>query len=137
MCNKYEFTPTKFSTVQDKARFYDHLVGFIEKDFTRDRFHQWFYQVLSNCFGHIAHYNSCGFYEKWFSTTDDKIMFLENIMDHTCCGDPKFTFSDVERKVQSWVAMTNHLHNLRRQYKQEIETSERLVYEKLKAKYDK
>ncbi len=51
-----EFTPTEFSTAQDKAAFGNHFFRFIESDWKQTIFTKTFYNHLSNCFGHIAHY---------------------------------------------------------------------------------
>ena len=51
-----EFVPTKFSTSQDKADFGNTLLHFIESEWARTAFSKSFYNRLSMCFGHIAHY---------------------------------------------------------------------------------
>jgi hypothetical protein len=51
-----EFTPTEFSTAQDKAAFGNHFFRFIEAEWKESIFTKGFYNRLSNCFGHIAHY---------------------------------------------------------------------------------
>jgi len=51
-----EFTATKFSTAADKAEFGNHFLRFIESEWAQPLFTKDFYQRLSMCFGHIAHY---------------------------------------------------------------------------------
>jgi hypothetical protein len=51
-----EFVPTKFSTAQDKADFGNTFLHFIESEWARTAFSKSFYNRLSMCFGHIAHY---------------------------------------------------------------------------------
>ena len=51
-----EFVPTKFSTSQDKADFGNTFLHFIESEWARTAFSKSFYNRLSMCFGHIAHY---------------------------------------------------------------------------------
>jgi hypothetical protein len=51
-----QFIPTKWSTAEEKARFGNALLHFIESGFTRNLFTDRLYSRLSNCFGHIAHY---------------------------------------------------------------------------------
>jgi hypothetical protein len=51
-----KFVPTKFSTAQDKADFGNTLLHFIESGWARTAFSKSFYNRLSMCFGHIAHY---------------------------------------------------------------------------------
>ena len=51
-----EFTATRFSTAADKAEFGNHFLRFIESEWAQPLFIKGFYQRLSMCFGHIAHY---------------------------------------------------------------------------------
>ena len=51
-----QFIPTKWSTAEDKARFGNTFLHFVESDFARSLFVEKFYSRLSNCFSHIAHY---------------------------------------------------------------------------------
>jgi hypothetical protein len=51
-----EFVPTKFSSAQDKADFGNAFLYFIESEWARTAFSKSFYNRLSMCFGHIAHY---------------------------------------------------------------------------------
>ena len=51
-----DFTATKFSTAADKAEFGNNLLRFIESEWASALFTKSFYNRLSMCFGHIAHY---------------------------------------------------------------------------------
>jgi hypothetical protein len=51
-----DFTATKFSTTADKAEFENTLLRFIESEWASALFTKSFYNRLSMCFGHIAHY---------------------------------------------------------------------------------
>ena len=51
-----DFTATKFSTAADKAEFGNTLLRFIESEWASVLFTKSFYNRLSMCFGHIAHY---------------------------------------------------------------------------------
>jgi hypothetical protein len=51
-----DFTATKFSTAADKAEFGNTLLVFIESEWAPALFTKRFYNRLSMCFGHIAHY---------------------------------------------------------------------------------
>jgi hypothetical protein len=51
-----EFVPAKFSTAQDKVDFGNVFLHFIESEWARTAFAKSFYNRLSMCFGHIAHY---------------------------------------------------------------------------------
>jgi hypothetical protein len=72
-----DFVPTQWDTAEQKAKFANALLTFVAQDFPRSKFHESFYRRLSNTFGHIAHNNSAGFYERFFLTAEDKLEFLE------------------------------------------------------------
>ncbi len=96
-----EFTPTEFSTAQDKAAIGNHFLRFIESDWKQTIFTRTFYNRLSNCFGHIAHYDLHGFYETWFAHDALRLSFLQHTLRFSCYGDPAYTFSDVERAIKA------------------------------------
>ena len=98
-----QFTPTKFDTAEDKAKFANHFVRFVESDFKSTLFPKWFYTRLSMTFGHIAHYNQSGFYSEFFESTMDKVRFLEQTRLAGCYGSPEHTYCDVERVIVKWV----------------------------------
>jgi hypothetical protein len=98
------FTATQWEPAEHKAEFARAFIGFVESDFDRRKFTDKFYRRLSNTFGHIAHYNRAGFYDTFFTTTEDKVRFLRQTADHTCAGDPACTYSDVERALQAWMS---------------------------------
>ena len=50
------FTPTKWSTAEEKAKFANELMAFIAADFPENKFTKALYDRLSQCFGMIAHY---------------------------------------------------------------------------------
>ena len=95
-----DFTATKFSTAADKAEFGNTLLRFIESEWASALFTKSFYNRLSMCFGHIAHYNRTQFYEEWFSSLAAQVRFLKHTLRFPCYGDPEYTFSDVERAIQ-------------------------------------
>jgi hypothetical protein len=51
-----DFAATKFSTAADKAEFGNTLLRFIESEWASALFTKGFYNRLSTCYGHIAHY---------------------------------------------------------------------------------
>lgn len=75
-----QFIPTKWSTAEEKARFGNALLHLIDSGFARNLFTDRLYSRLSNCFGHIAHYNSTGFYEEWFLSQTAQVRFLEHTL---------------------------------------------------------
>ena len=94
-----DFVPTHWDSAEQKAKFANALLTFVAQDFPRSKFHESFYRRLSNTFGHIANYNSAGFYGRFFLTAEDKLEFLEQCVTWPCHGDPTYTYSDVERAV--------------------------------------
>jgi hypothetical protein len=131
-----QFTPTEFSTTEDKAKFANHFVAFVESDFSASKFPHWFYKRLSMCFGHIAHFNQGGFYETWFSSTASKVRFLKYTLDYGGYGDPRYTYSDVEQDLGVWLRESPLIETLQLRNAQEIEAEERRVLARLKAKYE-
>jgi hypothetical protein len=53
------FTPTKWTTAEQKAAFANQLMAFIAADFSESKFTKAFYNRLGQCFGMIAHYVEC------------------------------------------------------------------------------
>ena len=97
------FTPTKWDSAADKAKFANKFVSFVQGGFKREDFAKWFYQRLSNCFFHIAHHDVHGFYETWFDTPSCQVRFIENALDFPCYGQPEFNYCDVEKALQDWI----------------------------------
>ena len=133
-----QFTPTQWSTAEEKAKFANHLMRFIEKDFPQTLFTKTFYNRLMNTFGHIAHYNIAGFWETFFTDTRKKVEFLKQTVHPWTgfCGDQAFTFSDVERAVSERVRASGYLSKYEKQLAVEIETGERALLARLKNKYE-
>jgi hypothetical protein len=98
------FVATPHSTAEEKARFCAAFVRFVLSGFARNLFRQEFYRRLSNIFGHIANYDSDGFWEVWFSTPAKQRQFVRRIHAHVPVGDPHYCWSDVERELKSWAA---------------------------------
>ena len=131
-----QFVPTEWSTAEDKARFANHFLRFVESGFAESLFPQWFYKRLSMTFGHIAHYDRGGFFGTFFASAAGKVRFLRVTVHHSFHGDPKFTYSDVERAVAGAVRAGGYLEKYERLLADEIETAERGELARLKAKYD-
>ena len=130
-----QFIPTKWSTSEDKARFGNALLHFVDSGFARNLFTDRLYGRLSNCFGHIAHYNSTGFYEEWFLSLTVQVRFLEHTLRFPCYGDPEFTFSDVESEIQREVRNRNYLSRYQLLLAEEQRAGELIVLERLEGKY--
>ena len=130
-----QFTPTQWSTAEDKAVFAKQFVRFVISDFAAKHFTEKFYQRLSNTFSHIAHYNRGGFWETFFTTTADKVQFLKMSVQYPCHGDPAWTYSDVERALQTWLKAEGTLEQYQQRLADEIEATELALLARLQAKY--
>ena len=139
-----QFTPTQWDTAEDKARFANHAVRFIESGFNPNLFHSWFYRRLSNCFGHIAHYNQAGFYGEWFADDARRLEWLRYVAaggaytigdQPVPVGDPACTYADVEVALMNWVLQAWLTSQYGRRVSQATECWERAELARLKTKY--
>jgi len=130
-----QFVATEWSSAADKAEFGNTYLRFIESEWKRTLFTKNFYGRLSNCFGHIAHNNVFQFYETWFICDKDRLEFLKQTVSWPCYGDPKFTFSDVERAIQKEVHRRNYIAMYKLRTAQELRSAEMAVLERLEEKY--
>lgn len=130
-----KFTPTQWNTVEDKEKFAEHFKKFVANGFKAQDFHQWFYNRLSQTFGHIAHYNIEGFYATFFTTMEDKIRFLEHCSAWPCYGDPEYTYSDVEFYLKRWMQETNVIEEMRQVLAEETREQEIALRDALLEKY--
>lgn len=131
-----QFTPTKYDSAADKAKFANHMVRFIEGGFNDSLFPKWFYTKLSMCFGHIAHYNQGGFYGEWFSSTRARLDFLMNMVRYPAYGQPEYTYCDVEKALKAWVINSGLIEQASARLAAETESRERALLASLKAKYE-
>jgi hypothetical protein len=65
--NASHFVATEWNSAADKAAFGNTYLHFIESGWKQSLFTKGFYQRLSNCFSHIAHFDIHGFYQTWFT----------------------------------------------------------------------
>ena len=130
-----QFTSNDQHAAEDKARFANAFVRFVESGFKPTVFPDWFYRRLSCTFGHIAHFDRNGFYEAWFSTTRRRRDFLQRCLTHPFyMGAP---FSDAEDACRQWVRKSGLVAKLGVQVALEVETKERAELARLQAKYEK
>jgi hypothetical protein len=134
-CQPSQFTPTQWDTAKDKASFANQFMRFVQSDFTAQHFTDKFYRRLSNTFGHIAHYNRAGFWAEFFTTTADKVRFLEQTLAHPCYGDPAWTYSDVEKALQGWLRTCGLLDRYRQTLAEETEATEQSELARPQKKY--
>ncbi len=130
-----DFTATKFSTAVDKAEFGNTLLRFIESEWASELFTKSFYNRLSMCFSHIAHYNRTQFYEEWFSSLAAQVRFLKHTLRFPCYGDPEYTFSDVERAIQREISNRNYLARYELRLAEEQQATDLVLLRKLECKY--
>lgn len=134
-----QFTPTQWSSATDKARFANQIVRFVQSDFDPNLFTKATYERLSMCFGHIAHYDRGGFYATWFASTEDRAKWLYYVSKGGAlgaCGDPSYTFSDVEQALSKWVQHSGLAESYGQQVSNDTEIKERALLAALKAKYE-
>jgi hypothetical protein len=127
--------PTKFSTAEDKASFGNTFLHFIESECARTAFSKSFYNRLSMCFSHIAHYDAAGFYETWFTSDADRLRFLRHTLAWPCWGDPDYTFCDVERAIQQEIRKRNYLARYELRAAEAVRSVEMETLKRLEAKY--
>ncbi len=130
-----DFTATKFSTAADKAEFANTLLRFIESEWAPALFTKRFYNRLSVCFGHIAHYCRSQFYEEWFSSASAQVGFLKHTLRFPCYGDPEYTFSDVERAIQREIVTRNYLARYELRLAEEQQAIDLALLRQLESKY--
>ena len=130
-----EFTPTEFSTAQDKAAFGNYFFRFIEAEWKESIFTKGFYNRLSSCFGHIAHYDQQGFYSTWFASDEARLRFLHHTLRFPCYGDPAYTFSDVERAIKTELRRRPLIEQYEARIAAAVRARELAQLERLQAKY--
>ena len=130
-----QFTPTQWDIAKDKATFAKQFIRFVQSDFAAKHFTDKFYRRLSNTFGHIAHYNRGGFWAEFFTTTADKVRFLEQALQWPCFGDAAWTYSDVERALREWLRASGILNQYRQKLAEETEAMERAELARLQKKF--
>ena len=96
-----QFTATQFDTAADKAKFANHFVRFVASGYKASLFYDWFYRQLSNCFGHIAHYDRTTFYNHFFRDKQAQLYFMTATREGGGYGDPAYTYSDVEKAIKA------------------------------------
>jgi hypothetical protein len=130
------FTGTKWDTAADKAAFANDVCRFIAADFVPRMFTQKLYRRLALTFGHIAHCSREGFSAEFFRDTSGKVAFLEQTLAWVPCGDPAWTWCDIEHAVQERLRACQLLPAYRRRRAAEIDAAERELLRRLQAKFE-
>jgi hypothetical protein len=131
-----DFTPTKFSTAEEKAWFGNTLLKFLAGDCPLTGLTERLYRRLSMTFGYIAHCDRLGFYQTFFEDDSGKIDFLHQTLRWPCFGDPHYTYRDLERAVIRRLKDSGLLHFYEARLHAANEQAERTEFQRLKAKYD-
>jgi hypothetical protein len=131
-----QFTTTKWDTAADKAAFANTLCHFMAADFRENLFTKKLYRRLSLSFGMIAHYNEFEFYDHFFRDLQGKVAFLEETLSWRPCGQPEFTFCDVEHAVQVRLSLCDLPGAYRALRAAEVEGAERALLVLLRQKYE-
>ncbi|WP_158792753.1 hypothetical protein [Granulicella sp. L60] len=131
------FIPTRFSTAEEKAKFGNIFLHFIASDWKDSLFTKSFYTRLSNCFGHIAHFDRNGFIATWFTCEKHRFEFIRHTLAWPCYGQPEHTFCDVEAAIQVEVRKRNYLELYRMRSEEELRSAEMALLERLEGKYRK
>lgn len=126
-----KFAATETYTAEDKAKFANQFVTFVESDMDRRKFTKAFYTRLHMMFGFIAHYDIHGFYAVYFTDPQTVLDFLKSIVHGPHYGD----WADVERELASWVLSTGTLEEWAEKAAQYVEDKELAEYARLKNKY--
>ena len=132
-----DFTPTKWATADEKAKIANKMTKFVLGGFQQSSFNKKMYQHLSNMFGHIAHYDINGFYQTWFSDTEACLRWVENMTNNWLVGigDPKYTWSDVEKVLVRWVQDNQVATQLETLNKTEAKAGDLALLQYLQEKY--
>jgi hypothetical protein len=115
------FTPTQWSTAEQKAAFANQLMAFIASGFPENKFTKAFYNRLCACFSFTAHTDRAGFVATFFTCTSDKLDFLMQIATCAWYGSPRFTFGDVERAVSGSIRSIGYVEAYEAKLRRETE----------------
>ena len=75
------FSDANFMTAKEKLKVAKQFKKFLEGGFKFEDFSKSLYKYLHVNYGFIAHYDRHGFYETEFGTLEDRIRFLNRLMD--------------------------------------------------------
>ncbi len=130
-----DFAPTKWDSGDDKAKFANDLCRFMAADFGINLFTETLYRRLATTFGHMAHFGKVGFIDVFFGDLRGKVDFIEQTSMWRPCGDPAWTWSDVERAVLARLDTVDLLSAYRSMRAAEVEGAERELLRRLQEKY--
>src|SRR5258708_29069152 len=73
--------------------------------------------------------------QTWFTCDKDRLEFLRWASRHPCYGDPKFTFSDVERAIKQQIRSRNYVALCELKAAEELCSAEMAILVRLESKY--
>jgi hypothetical protein len=130
-----QFTPTKWSNAEDKAKFANWLAQFLTDGCPLGRWSVSKYRILCQMFGFIAHYDAGGFWENRFATPAARYSTVYQMLHQSSFGDPAHTWSDVERVIRVFILEERLEERYRGEHEKSVEEAEEAQLKALKAKY--
>ncbi len=100
-----QFTPTKFTSCQEKAKFANALTRFIASDFPLSGFTRKLYGRLSCSFGHIAHYSRLDSTSIFSKTFKARSPFSKKPFSHRRSAIPPIPFRTSNASCRSACAL--------------------------------
>ncbi len=82
------------------------------------------------------HFDRAGFYDHFFLTAKDKLVFLDQCVTWPCYGDPTYTYSDVERAVAARLRNSGVVTLMRSEVSAAGRQADLALLAKLKARYE-
>jgi len=124
-----DFPTPDYYSAADEAKFVNGVLKLIASDFADAKLTKDLYNRLHCTFGFIAHFNIHGFRAEYFRTTEDKVRFLD------CIINGGWGLNDVERAIRQRVIQAGVLQIYRARLTCETEVSERATLAILQRKY--
>ena len=130
-----QFTSTAYTTAEEKARWVNTLVAWIEKGYPKSGFTDALYRGFHVYMCYSAEYNLYQFYSEWFANDSRRLAWLKYVLEEVNLGRPEYTWSDVVRALKSWIRRNNLVVAYQQRVDQAIEERERALLAYLLAKY--
>ncbi|MEN3177704.1 hypothetical protein ABDK75_17220 [Gluconobacter sp. OJA] len=124
-------TATQWSSPQDKAKLANAILAFVAKGLPEEGFSKALYQRVSQMWGFIACFNRNGFAGRYFSSTQGRLAFLDQIIARGGIGDPAWTWSDVESRIAALLVEHQVLDLYRAELRQETLRGEQALLRRL------
>lgn len=99
-----DFTSSRLADAERKARFASHFTRFVAAGFPASLFPTWFFNHLRQTFGVPRHWSRSELHSRWFSTPEAMAAFARRALEHVPSGRADRGYSDVEHRLQLWLA---------------------------------